>query len=73
MKQKLTPWYPGEIKPIRIGFYERMYHRGQAYFCWWDGAQFGLASEVPSVGKVGVHSILISSPYQNIPWRGMAR
>ena len=72
MKQKLTHWYPGEIKPVRIGFYERMYHRGQAYFCWWDGAQFGLASEVPSGRKVILNTILIS-PHQNLPWRGMAK
>ncbi|KVD68031.1 hypothetical protein WI86_19540 [Burkholderia ubonensis] len=33
-----TPWYPGDIKPVRKGWYERDYEAGDVYLDLWDGA-----------------------------------
>lgn len=44
-KLKLTPWFPGDVKPIRVGFYERQYSssddRQQNYdLDYWSGASW---------------------------------
>jgi hypothetical protein len=41
MSKKLTPWFPGDVKPFRVGVYERDWNpsfEGQAiYLDFWDG------------------------------------
>lgn len=37
MKQKLTPWFPPEIKPVHIGVYQRKGLNGEVYFNRWNG------------------------------------
>jgi len=60
-----TPWYPGKIKPVRVGWYEvkRSSAIGVDY---WDGTNWcwtpnECASFIPYIG-----------PEQNaLPWRGL--
>ena len=73
MKQKLTPWYPGEIKPIRIGVYERQYPaRSWTSYCYWDGRIFSQGWKAPEPAKE-YRNLPSASSYQNLPWRGVAR
>jgi hypothetical protein len=64
---KLTKWYPGHIKPVRVGVYQRDYGSYFAY-CFWDGFVF-------SVGYLELKSFKKDSPspHQNLRWRGVAK
>lgn len=61
MKPKLTPWYPGHIKPVREGWYQVQCDEkvcsGQHYF---DGTDWSLFEFV---------TVLVES----VPWRGMEK
>lgn len=40
-----TQWYPPEIKPVRVGWYERYYEAidcfpGEVYLDWWSGTMW---------------------------------
>ncbi len=66
---KLTPWYPGTIKPVRVGVYERRYPDGATLYSLWDGVQWYWAWDTAA---------LASREYkytytQTIPWRGVAK
>lgn len=66
-----TEWYPPEIKPIRIGVYQRAYSDGAApnvLFCWWDGSRFS-ASCRDKDEAVMFHDI--PSEAQDLCWRGV--
>lgn len=69
MPFKKTPWLPREVKPIRVGVYERRYPTGAVSFSKWDGERWyvqgfsvGIASNIPEV-----------SMWQNLPWRGLSK
>lgn len=73
MNSTLTDWFPGTVKPVHAGFYERDYTiKGLPKIFpidYWDG-EFWLAAYeglTPSLAK--------SRPrcgYQELPWRGLA-
>lgn len=61
-KQKLTPWFPGDVKPVRIGVYEAEWDYGDGdittYFNHFDGQHwhsgwFDLTSVRPSDPRIG--------------------
>ncbi|MEX3933302.1 hypothetical protein AB4Y32_16115 [Paraburkholderia phymatum] len=59
---QLTDWYPGDMKPVRVGTYEsRIFDGGWDYFwmVWFDGRHWR--------DKYGMTLI-----DQNITWRGLA-
>ena len=63
---KLTGWYKGRQKPVRVGWYERSYNskrpsNGEARRHFWDGQAWYLADN--SEGR-------LVSLYQGLPWRG---
>jgi hypothetical protein len=68
-KLKLTPWFPGHVKPVRVGVYERLYDEEsggpQALRCNFDGLRWSVHLEC-SGDKSHV------SGYQNLRWRGLA-
>lgn len=66
--KRLTPWYPGDVKPLsdpeHVGEYQRHYPRtylaGRKQLHWWDGKAW-------KHWKRGPTCLL-----QNLPWRGLA-
>ncbi len=69
---KLTPWYPGDVKPVREGVYERDYINASPgkFYCYWNGKYWGSFYTVPS-GAVRYRDI--KSAAQNLPWRGVVK
>lgn len=46
MSEKVTDWFPAEVKPVRVGWYEREYASDWlTRACdWWDGSRWILCS-----------------------------
>jgi len=67
-KLKLTPWFPGHVKPVRDGVYEAT-HWGLACLQHWNGTYWGRpgwsAKEATDNGGD-------KYCYQNMEWRGLA-
>lgn len=67
-KPKLTPLFPGTVKPVRKGLYQRRYECGFGYAMWtgkhWT---FGTFRRDDPIGWVGKTS------RQELPWRGLAQ
>lgn len=59
MPKQVTSWYPGSIKPVRAGVYERIFSNdGSVFLSYWDGLTWCReADHQPSL-------------YQQIKWRG---
>ena len=67
---KLTPWYPGHIKPARPGVYETDPRTDpERNYQHWDGKVWGFAMH----STAGAASCAgIKSSCQNDKWRGLA-
>jgi hypothetical protein len=65
MSKKLTPWFPGHVKPAHIGFYERDYHIVEAELAdYWDGDDWWVVPNgCPEERYLGAPVC---------PWRGLA-
>ena len=68
---KLTPWYPGHVKPVRVGVYERKYRNinDNSVYSRWNGEKW-------FCGSFHVHFAeedMEPSSYQSLPWRGIAK
>jgi hypothetical protein len=70
MSKKLTPWFPGSVKPVRKGYYERDWNGdGNSWRVapdYWTGTAWRDAYSVCLMEKV-------SRSVQNLPWRGLAK
>lgn len=66
---KLTPWYPGNVKPVRVGVYERDYPGEGIYFCKWNGKRWHAGNKKLKLAK----KVPIPSFSQSLPWRGIAK
>lgn len=64
---KLTPWLPEDMKPVRVGMYQRYYAAPSSRNApdYWDGEQWILCDVYGR--KVGVAS------QQERLWRGLAK
>ena len=66
---KTTPWFPGDVKPVRVGVYQRSGH-GLHPFSYWDGLHWCRSTTSPkdaeAFGRRHVQSI-----FQTIKWRGL--
>lgn len=63
-----TAWYPGTVKPARVGVYERKLFGGLHFSCW-DGQQWKLGQR----GSITLAAdCWLQSGYQSVPWRGLA-
>lgn len=69
---KLTPWYPGHIKPVRHGCYQTR-HKGkrQVWYRYWNGIWWGVGMQ--PLTHVVVENGAIRSPFQDQQWRGVAK
>jgi hypothetical protein len=64
---KLTPWFPGDVKPVRIGVYERKWPYGGRVWTIWNWRNWGHSHFTnTNVRYVGL------GRSQSIPWRGLA-
>ena len=74
---KLTPWFPGHIKPVRKGVY-RVVFWSEEYtsHCYWDG-EFWRNSYCNADHKEAIYMAFVfkqnKNPKQQMPWRGVAK
>jgi hypothetical protein len=68
--QKLTPWFPGSVKPTRKGVYERKATHEQWFvYSRWDGKHWHLNS----LSLKAANQAVRHSSYQcALLWRGVA-
>ena len=68
---KLTQWFPGDVKPVHVGVYERrLKFKTGVYYSQWDGEKWlrlhlTVEDAAASAGALSV--------YQNLPWRGVLK
>lgn len=71
---KLTPWYPGHVKPVRVGVYERDYADNlkcrRPRFCYWDGIAWNCHGTTKEHAEIFKDT---PSAYQFLEWRGIAK
>ena len=65
---KLTPWFPGDAKPMWVGVYERQYGK-ETFYCLWDGEYWHTWAMTPKHAE----KVLGFSAMQNLPWRGVMK
>jgi hypothetical protein len=65
--QWTTPWYPGDVKPVRVGVYERKSHTGT--FSYWDGKRWGMGAHFARQAA----NDRDPSAFQREPWRGLTK
>jgi hypothetical protein len=70
MRGKMTPWFPGHVKPTRPGAYARQSPAGP--FSYWDGKRWGLGSRSPAEAA-NAFARAGRSDDQSAPWRGFVR
>ena len=65
---KTTPWFPGDVKPVRVGVYQR--GGGVRPFSYWNGLYWCCSAMSPKnaedMGRRKLQSI-----FQAIKWRGL--
>lgn len=68
---KLTPWFPGDVNPARIGVYEKDFGCANDYQ-YWDGSRWHYGDNTPekTVKKLTVRSAAFIPSSR--PWRGLA-
>jgi hypothetical protein len=59
----VTDWFPGEVKPVYVGEYERDYGDSERRHLW-DGSFWFYWS--------GIEARWDMSSHQSLPWRGLA-
>lgn len=64
---KKTPWFPGTVKPVHVGVYQRDYASRVAY-CKWDGVFWYWAAP----RRKEAQRECGKSISQTLPWRGLA-
>lgn len=68
---KLTPWFPGTVKPVRKGVYQQKNGVGSLGYQYWDGKFWhGWSSTVYGAQR---DNHIAAEYYQNDPWRGVAK
>lgn len=66
---KLTKWYPGNVKPVRDGVYQRDYGEGEIVFCLFKSRSWYWCSDTIK----GAEAEITPSLNQQVPWRGIAK
>lgn len=68
---KLTPWFPGNVKPVRVGVYQRPYGSyDYPLYCWWDGKEWSAGARTPFEAKQTRYG---SGDQGHMPWRGILK
>jgi hypothetical protein len=69
---KLTPWFPGTVKPVRVGVYERQYSLmwSTRLYCYWNGIRWSpVATSIQEAEELKP----FASASQDLPWRGVLK
>lgn len=70
-KPKLTPWFPGGVKPARVGIYEREWpDLIGPFYARWDGFYWGLSRKTVDEAIGAIDHWEIAHPDRR--WRGLA-
>lgn len=74
MTEKLTPWFRGAVKPVRVGVYRRrLTQYGTMGYSYWDGLKwYGLAHTVDIAVFNYNHKIKSVIELAQTQWRGRA-
>ncbi len=67
---KLTPWFSGDQKPIRVGVYEVKYPFPFPVYSYWDGADW---KTITISVKAAYKHKRFADKVQNLPWRGVMK
>jgi len=68
-KPKLTPWFSGDVKPARVGVYERIPTPETYPYAYWNGRVWMCSAITERDAK---NHRDISSSHQHDKWRGLA-
>lgn len=66
---KMTPWFPGDVKPVRVGVYQRHYSFENDRFCHWNGLFWSNNGRTVDIADQFSE---VESRVQDLPWRGLA-
>jgi hypothetical protein len=65
---KLTDWFPPEVKPVRVGVYERKFGSSEnCGLCKWNGKAWFWRCKTP----FDASTESVKSGFQELPWRGL--
>lgn len=73
MKNKLTPWFPIETPPVRVGVYNVSCHAHRQtghWYAYWDGRWFGFYYQSAQAAADGVRRTCRDA---TASWRGIAK
>ena len=73
--QQLTDWFPGDVKPVRVGVYEVQDEGGVGKFSEWNGEHWGLRTNIlrfASDWSNPVYRGFKPTANQRLKWRGLA-
>ena len=66
---KKTPWFRGDQKPVRVGYYQRDYGGDGVGLDFWNGVEWGLWMSVAPFTEF----LWTRLSEQNLPWRGVLK
>jgi hypothetical protein len=71
MKYKRTKWFPAQIKPVHVGWYETNQpdikeFKKSKYRWWWDGKEWTM-----KLNDGDNYNYHLAKPEQNRVWRGL--
>lgn len=70
MSEKLTPWFPASVYPVRIGVYEVESDNSSVGYSLWDGSYFrSICATVDKAESTLAHI----GDYHGLIWRGLAK
>jgi hypothetical protein len=71
-EQKLTPWFPWTVTPVREGVYSTKYKQDAIGFSYWTGNRWG--STFQTKGAAMFHAKAFGPCFtQEKQWRGLAK
>lgn len=69
-KQKLTPWFPPEVRPAHPGVYISTVNRARTFYRLWDGSNWHYGHESDPAKAATINDIWL--PPEFLHWRGLA-
>jgi len=67
---KQTQWYPGTIKPVRVGVYKQR-NDARVGYQFWDLKRWHAWCETPE--QAALATTIAHDSFQNDPWRGLQK
>ena len=71
---KLTPWFPGSVKPVRKGVYMLRSGTGRVVgYQYWNGKHWGYWCDTVEEAAASKGCGYAATEFQNDAWRGLAQ